>query len=181
MSKSNFKKSIQERYKGRGNTWVKVEQDTEAYNIFMSVLNQIEDNNNFVEHIEREGFGWLRFSRVEGDATNPMECFELRYRGSKIDHPDNIVSMPHSVAKEMPLLGNTPVKMQLEISPSNRKQKFSKPSLQKKKEETIENVEVNLSEEVRVIKESVLTKPSNTELENWYNFLKANDLYEDNV
>jgi hypothetical protein len=181
MSKSNFKKSIQKRYSGRGKSWVKVEKGTEAYNIFMSSLEQIEDANDFIDHITREGFGWLRFSRVEGNETNPFECFELRYRGSKFDHPDTIISMPHSIAKEMPLLGNTPLKMQLEITPSDRKQTSDKTSSQIQKKELSESVTVNLNEEIRIIKETALTKPSNAELESWYNFLRVNDLYEDNV
>lgn len=181
MTKSNFKKSIQERYKGRGNTWVKVEKDTEAYQYFDSVLKNITDASSFIEHITREGFGWLRFSKVIGNESNPIERFELRYRGSKEDHPDTLVDMPHHVAKEMSLLGNTPKKLQLETDPSNRKTTFSNSNRKKEENNVLQDVEVNLNEEIRIIKEAVLTKPTNKELESWYDFLRVNDLYEDNV
>ena len=185
MSKNKFKKDIQSRYKGRGNTWVKVIKGTKAYEIFDQKLSTLEDADEFKLHISREGYGWLRFSKVSGSENDPHENFELRYRGSKFDHIDCIISMPYNVSKEMPLLGNTPVKLQIETLPDSRK--ASKTSFVKKNPSLEENAESkqennnNFGEEIRIIKEAALTTPSNIELENWYEFLKLNGLYEENV
>ena len=181
MSKNKFKKSIQERYKGRGNTWVKVVKGTKAYEIFEKKLLSIEESLSFQAHVKREGYGWLRFSKVTGTEGDPYENFELRYKGSKLDHVDCIVSMPYSVSKEMPLLGNTPVKLQIEIDPANRKKKsvsFVRKNASIGEEENIEDKPL---EEIKVIKEAALTKASTKELEEWYEFLKLNGLYEENV
>ena len=185
MSKNNFKKDIQSRYRGRGNTWVKVIKGTKAYEIFNQKLSSIKDANEFKSHVLREGYGWLRFSKVTGSENDPYENFELRYKGSKFDHVDCIVTMPYSVSKEMPLLGNTPVKLQIETLPENRKTpktSFVKknPMLEEAEISKTENVS-NYGEEIRIIKEAALTTPSNIELENWYEFLKLNGLYEENV
>jgi hypothetical protein len=187
MSKNSFKKQIQSRYQGRGNTWVKVLKNTKAYDLLQEKLNNINDAKDYIVHIEREGFGWLRFSKVEGTESSPIEVFELRYRSSKEDHPDCLIFMSHNDALEMPLLGNTPVKLQLEIDPNNRKNKTKKietfktiiPKSQTKAEENIS--EDHVKQKIEIIKEAILKKPSDRELENWYEFLKLNDLYEENV
>lgn len=187
MSKNSFKKSIQEKYKGRGNTWVKISQTSQAYPQFLNLIPDNAEGQTFKSHIEREGFGWLRFSKVEGTEENPLETFEVRYKGSKIDHPDNLLTVPHNVSKEFELLGNTPVKLDLEVLPENRKSKplkggaaMKRTSSKVKNEEEVIDV-YNVEEEIKIIKEAALTKPSNQELEDWYEFLKLNDLYEENV
>ena len=42
-------------------------------------------------------------------------------------------------------------------------------------------MKISLSELRKIIKEAVLTKPTDRELELWYEFLKLNNLYEENV
>ena len=185
MSKNKFKKDIQERYKGRGNTWVKVVKGTQAYSLFEEKLNEVKDAEEFKSHVNREGFGWVRFSKVTGTTEEPFENFELRYRGSKFDHLDCILTMPYSVSKEMPLLGNTPVKLQLEIDPSQRKKKEvsfirKNANINEEIEDDLDN-DINPKEEIKIIKEATLTKASDKELEEWYEFLKLNGLYEENV
>lgn len=188
MSKNNFKKDIQQRYKGRGNTWVKIIKGTEAYDLFEKKLNSIDNIESFdyYNHVKREGYGWVRFSKVTGRSEEPLENFELRYKGSKLDHADCILTIPYSLSKDMPLLGNTPVKLQIETDPNNRKVKevsFVKknPSLDSDEIESLSLNEVDVSIEIKSIKEAALTKPCNKELENWYQFLKLNGLYEENV
>jgi len=185
MSKNNFKKDIQEKYKGRGNTWVKINQESPAYNQFLSLIPDSTEGNNFKSHVMREGFGWARFSKVEGTQESPVEFFEVRYKGSKIDHPENILKVSYEVSKDFDLLGNTPVKLNLEVLPSNRKEKKSTPKsiarkTSKSSEEVIEDFQ-DVVQEIKIIKEASLTKPSTRELENWYEFLKLNGLYEENV
>ena len=184
MSKNKFKKQIQEKYKGRGNTWVKIPKDSPAFQSFLSLIPNCSDGVAFLNHVNREGFGWARFSKVEGDEVNPIELFEVRYKGSKIDHPENILNVSHSVSKDFPLLGNTPVKIDIEVLPENRKSKKQtntfKRKIVKNSEEVIEDYQ-DIEQEITIIKEAALTKPSNKELENWYEFLKLNGLYEENV
>lgn len=185
MSKNSFKKKIQSRYQGRGNTWVKVLKNTKAYDLLQEKLENINDSHEYSNHIEREGFGWLRFSKAEGNEKEPIETFELRYRSSKEDHPDCTISMSHNDALEMPLLGNTPVKLQLETNPEHRKVKAKKietfkPTRSIKEEKDTIN-EDHVREKIEIIKEAILKKPSDRELEDWYAFLKLNDLYEENV
>ncbi len=184
MSKNKFKKQIQEKYKGRGNTWVKIPKESQAFQSFLNLIPDCSEGSAFLDHVNREGFGWARFSKVEGTELEPIELFEVRYRGSKIDHPENIMTVSYSVSKDFPLLGNTPVKLNIEISPENRKVKKQIPVFKRKitksSEEIIEDYH-DVETEIRIIKEAALTKPSDSELENWYEFLKLNGLYEENV
>lgn len=185
MSKNNFKKDIQQKYKGRGNTWVKIQKDSPSFQQFLNLIPSCNDGILFRQHIDREGFGWARFSRVEGTAISPVELFEVRYKGSKIDQPENILEVSYDISKNFELLGNTPVKLNLEINPENRKEKEFKPSsftrkTSKSSEEVIEDFQ-DVVQEIKIIKEAALTKPSTRELENWYEFLKLNGLYEENV
>lgn len=184
MSKNKFKKQIQEKYKGRGNTWVKIPKDSQAYQSFLSLIPDCSEGSVFLGHINREGFGWARFSKVEGTESDPVELFEVRYKGSKIDHPENLLKVSHSVSKDFPLLGNTPVKIDIEVLPENRKSKKQLPAFKRKivknSEEVIEDYQ-DIEQEILIVKEAALTKPSNRELENWYEFLKLNGLYEENV
>lgn len=183
MSKNSFKKSIQERFKGRGNSWVKVDNNQEGYDDIINHLQKFGDNaKDYLNHIEREGFAWLRFSKVEGDENNPLVRYEVRFKGSKIDQPESFLIFKNSLSETFNLLGNTPVKLQLEIDPANRKK--TKDQTQKKRTTNIEKNEevfVDLENELRVIKEAALTKPTDHELEKWYEFLKLNNLYEENV
>ena len=124
MSKNLFKKSIQERFKGRGNSWVKVNNDQEGYNDIICHLKKFGDDAKvYNDHIEREGFAWIRFSKVEGDASNPLVRYEVRFKGSKIDQPESFLIFKNNLSETFELLGNTPVKLQLEINPSDRIQR----------------------------------------------------------
>ena len=183
MSKNSFKKSIQERFKGRGNSWVKVNNNQEGYDDIINHLQKFGDSaKDYLSHIKREGFAWLRFSKVEGDENNPLVRYEVRFKGSKIDQPESFLVFKNSLSETFNLLGNTPVKLQLEIDPENRKK--TKDQTQKKQTTNIEKNEevfIDLENELRVIKEAALTKPTDHELEKWYEFLKLNNLYEENV
>ncbi len=186
MSKNSFKKSIQERYKGRGNSWVKVSNTQEGYKDIVCHLKKFgDDAKNYISHIEREGFAWIRFSKVEGDANNPLVRYEIRFKGSKIDQPESFLVFKNSLSSTFELLGNTPVKLQLEILPEERKAKASSVKSNNRisitKNENNEEYIADIENEVRIIKETALTKPTDSELEKWYEFLKVNNLYEDNV
>ena len=52
MSKNSFKKSIQERFKGRGNSWVKVNNNQEGYDDIINHLQNFGDSTKeYIRHI----------------------------------------------------------------------------------------------------------------------------------
>ena len=184
MSKNEFKKSIQNRYKGRGNSWVKVFKNQSGAGQIEKFLSNItgSEKQEYLTHTDREGFFWIRYSKVEGDANSPLVRFEIRHRGSKEDHPESSILVEDRIAKDFTLLGNTPVKMQLEVNPESRKtKKETKPIRQRQKTTSVENEILDIQKEISIIKETSLSKPTNHELEEWYEFLKINNLYEENV
>ena len=185
MSKNSFKKPIQERYKGRGNSWVKVNSNQEGYNDIISHLKKFGDEaKEYTSHIERESFAWIRFSKVEGDVNNPLVRYEVRFKGSKHDQPESFLIFKERLSSTFELLGNTPVKMQLEILPEERKKNsndIKKNRIKITKNNDNDESIVDIENEIRIIKETALTKPTDRELESWYEFLKINNLYEENV
>jgi len=185
MSKNSFKKEIRERYNGRGNAWVRVEKDTPSYSKIIDNLVSIgQEKSEYVNHIEREGYAWIRFLKPEGTSENPECKFEIRYRGSKEIHLDSFINFSDEISRQFKFLGNTPFKLQLETEPDKRKSKvinknsLGKTKTQDKKEETLS---INEEKEIKIIKEAALTQASSEELEEWYEFLKINNLYEENV
>lgn len=191
MSKNSFKKEIRERYNGRGNAWVRVEKDTKYYRDIIDRLTSInQENSEYVKNIEREGYAWIRFLKPEGTLENPECKFEIRYNGSKDIHLDSFINFSDEVSKGFKFLGNTPYKLQLEIDPSQRVSKDINKNILGKNNKTNSSMidkesselrDLNEIKEIRIIKEAVLTKPSDKELEEWYEFLKINNLYEENV
>lgn len=180
--KNNFKKSIQDRYKGRGNCWVKVNKDSIVYTQILNYLSSLNENtSDYTNHINREGFAWLRFSKVTGTPSHPFCNFEVRFKGSKIDHPENIISVAEHDAIKLDLLGNTPHKLQLEMNANEKTTSIKKErSIVTKTNVKNDDTEI-VAEQVKQIKEISLTKPSNRELENWYNFLRVNNMYEEHA
>ena len=181
MSKNKFKKQIQDRYKGRGNTWVKVEFKSKAYEYVEEILNNVKEEvkSQFIEHNKREGFSWMRYKKVVGDENNPITIFEVRIKGSKIDQPEYEVNIPDQFVSELELLGNTPVKLQLETENKVFKQK----TVVNKKTKVVNDYipEVDIENEIKIIKEAALKKSSDSELKEWYKFLKANNIYEESA
>ena len=181
MSKNKFKKQIQDRYKGRGNTWVKVEFKSKAYEYVEEILNKVKEEvkSQFIEHNKREGFSWMRYKKVVGDENNPITIFEVRIKGSKIDQPEYEVNIPDQFVSELELLGNTPVKLQLETENKVFKQK----TVVNKKTKVVNDYipEVDIENEIKIIKEAALKKSSDSELKEWYKFLKANNIYEESA
>ena len=100
--------------------------------------------------------------------------YEVRYRGSKFDHPENTITISDSIAKDLPLLGNTPVKLQLEVDPSVRKMKDNKPQLKKKQSEYValnQEEKVDIQDRIKTIEKAALSKPTSQELAQWKTFL----------
>jgi hypothetical protein len=185
MSKINFKKPIQDRYKGRGNTWVKVPFETKAYEYIKELFKSVADDvkKDFIAHNEREGFSWMRYKKVIGDENNPITIFEVRIKGSKIDQPEYDLQIPDQYVSELELLGNTPVKLQLEsaIKTLNATKSVKTSKSKSAKQNEVFDESDTLEQEVKIIREAALTKPTDDELKEWYTFLKANSLYEESA
>lgn len=181
---ANFKSIIRDRYKGRGNCWVKVASDSSVYSDIISFLSD-KDAKNYLTHIEREGFAWLRFSKPSGNESSPKCIFEIRYKGSKIDHPDAILELDDDIAKTLEIIGNTPVKLQLEVDPSERKQKEEKPPKptrrKKSKDKSAEDLDFKVEEKILVVKEAALTSATPYEIKEWEDFLREEGLLEETL
>ena len=177
---TNFKATIRDRYKGRGNCWVKVPNDSVVFQTVINSLSNV-DASEYLAHVEREGFAWIRFSKPAGSKENPAASYEVRYRGSKIDHPDNLITIDFNTAKDLPLLGNTPVKLQLETNPSDRPVKEKSPVLKRKRDEYVAlNTEEkeDIRDKIKIIEKTSLVKPSSAELVEWKNFLMEEGLLD---
>ena len=103
-------KSIKEKFKGRGNSWLKIDINDELSVNIKEIINDKEEAKNYVKFTNREGFYWVRYKKTLSDHS----LFEVRYRGCLIDHPDELLSIPNEKVLKLSLLGNTPKKMQLE-------------------------------------------------------------------
>lgn len=187
MSKNSFKATIRERYKGRGNCWIKIDKDTSTY---QEVYNKIQDKElakDYINDIETAGFAWIRFVSPNGTQENPQITCEIRYLGSKKEQPDCTIDIDDNIAVNFELLGNTPFKLELEKKHVKEKKVTpkvvkSKPKKEKKEkfvnetqkfqdaiEETVENELIN-------IKEAVLQQPTTSDLIQWKSFLKSEGL-----
>lgn len=184
---NNFKSIIRERYKGRGNCWVKVPNSSEVYDKMINIIPASERIESFIRHVEREEFGWIRFIKPSGTDDAQFCLFEVRYRGSKLDHPDCVLKIENEIAKTLPLLGNTPVKLQLEVDPLDRKEKKEKALSRKSKalsrKSSKQNSESSSEDfdskrNIEIISEKALTNASSIELRKWEEFLSAEDLLD---
>jgi len=181
MSINSSKKLIQNRYKGRGNSWVKVQSGTLAFEQIIQYITDIgTEADTFKTNINREGFAWLRFSRVEVEQDNLVCSFEVRFKGSKIDHPENIIKFDDSVAKDFSLLGNTPHKLQIEIDPLERKTQNKTVKQKSRIEKSKEDADV-ADQVITVIREASLSKSTSIELKEWNDWLKINNMYEEHA
>lgn len=191
MGKNSFKANIRDRYKGRGNCWVRIDPDNQVYSKVINVLPKNEPEvQTYISHIEREGFAWVRFSKAEGVENNPITVFEVRYKGSKLDHPDTLLKIPDSEAQSLSLLGNTPVKLQIEVFPSDRKtnnksQIKATSNVRKRKSKSTQDEASITSEELDIqisqVKETALGKANPYELKAWEKFLEVEGLLDESI
>ena len=79
------------------------------------------------------------------------------------------------------MLGNTPVKLQIEVDPANRKQKKENNIPKRRKKNSLqleEKSEENSVSTVEIIKEAKLTNSSAIELKEWEKFLELEGLLD---
>lgn len=186
MSKNSFKAKIRERYKGRGNCWIKVDKETSVY---QEIINKTKDEPKAIDYlndIEAANFAWVRFVSPNGTQENPLVTCEIRYLGSKTAQPDCTIDIKDDIAVKFELLGNTPFKLELEKKHVKEK-KPPKPSIPKtkkqKKEKFVneaqkfqESIEEVIENELLNIKEAILQQPTTSDLIQWKAFLKHEGL-----
>lgn len=191
MSKNSFKAEIRERYRGRGNAWIKVPQESYVYSEIIDVAKS-KAGDQYISDIEKAGFAWIRFMTPSGSAEKPTITCEIRYQGSKIDQPDTTITINDSTAKDLPLLGNTPFKLELEekhIKPKKTKIIVPKKKRKKKENDIVvnetkrlqETFEEQISREIDNAKEAALTLPTSQDLIQWKEFLAEEGLLEDDA
>lgn len=186
MSKNSFKALIRERYKGRGNCWIKIDKDTSTYHDIYNKIKDIELAKDYINDIESAGFAWIRFVSPNGTQENPQITCEIRYSGSKKEQPDCTIDIDDKVAINFELLGNTPFKLELEKKHIKEKKvpKVVKKKIRKEKKEKFvneaqkfqESIEEIVENELINIKEAILQQPTTTDLIQWKSFLEAEGL-----
>lgn len=186
MSKNSFKANIRERYKGRGNCWIKIGRETSTY---QEIINKIKDEPQAVDYlndIKTAGFAWVRFVSPNGTQERPLITCEIRYLGSKTAQPECTIDIDDNIAIDFDLLGNTPFKLELEKKHIKEK-KPVKPAVVKpkksKKEKFVneaqkfqESIEEVIENELLNIKEAVLQQPTTSDIIQWKAFLKSEGL-----
>ena len=117
---SKWKLKYVSRYKGRGNCWIKIPFSSPASKVVKKKLLSFKekgfDIENYVTLCGRKEFYWLRYHKIIGNKDNPFITYEIRINGAKVDHKENLISIPAKIAEKFDLLGNTPHKLNLELS-----------------------------------------------------------------
>jgi len=117
---SKWKLKYVARYKGRGNCWIKIPFSSPASKAIKKKLLSFKekgfDIENYVNLCSRKEFYWLRYHKIIGNEDNPFVVYEIRISGSKVDHKANLISIPAKISEKFELLGNTPHKLNLELS-----------------------------------------------------------------
>mgnify|MGYP001390078116 CR=1 FL=1 len=186
----NIKKEIKNKHKGRGNSWLKIPNNTQTYKDIISLISPIENSNKILSCYERESYAWIRFSKV---SKNNMGIYEVRYLGSKLDHPDCTIELSHDLINAFELLGNTPVKLQIEIDPKDRVVKNKDPLLKtniktKKSLSSLKTSKDNndISDDINSLRSKIKNlqyvkpeKSTEKELSEWINWCKLNGIYNE--
>lgn len=122
---------VKEKFKGRGNAWLKIpiHFDEVASSINNLINNTHYDTTNYVNNVNKNGFYWVRFKQTKGENS----LFEVRFNGSTIDHPDSVIEIDNKKVIELPLLGNTPRKLNLESDAPLKMANIKKPKAKNSK------------------------------------------------
>ncbi len=184
----SIKKEIKNKHKGRGNSWLKIPNSSQTYKDIISLISPIKNSSRIISCYERESYAWIRFSKV---SKNDSGIYEVRYLGSKLDHPECTIELSLNEIKSFDLLGNTPVKLQIEIEPSERIDKKQKEILKskiktKRKLSSLDNTNKSnvVNNDISYLKEKIKNlqnvKPemsTEKELNTWINWCKLNGIY----
>ena len=155
---SKWKYDYASKYKGRGNCWIKILYSSPASKIISKKLDSFREKgfnvDKYIQYCDRQSFYWLRYHKVIGTEDNPFITYEIRINGSKVDHKNNLITIPAAIAVKFPLLGNTPHKLNLELSDSELLTLKEKP-VKKKKENNISQEDTDQLEHVKKYRDSL--------------------------
>ena len=107
-------------FAGRGSKWVKL-----TGKLHEMVLNELAiyesegtDIQNYKGWTDKAGYAWVRYNGPRGTEDSPELAFEIRIRGSKIDHPRHLLRVSvenwNKFEENREELGGTPFSMSLE-------------------------------------------------------------------
>ena len=113
---TNWRDDLKARFSGKGAKWVLV-----SLGEISETITQLEadgvDCDDYKTFTELKGAAWIRFSGPRLDSNNQQAAaFEVRTKGSKIDHPKQLHFIPLSVLDETirPMEG-TPHSLKFEV------------------------------------------------------------------
>ena len=113
---TNWRDELKARFSGKGAKWVLV-----SLGEISETITQLEadgvDCDDYKTFTELKGAAWIRFSGPRLDSNNQQAAaFEVRTKGSKIDHPKQLHFIPLSVLDETirPMEG-TPHSLKFEV------------------------------------------------------------------
>lgn len=104
-------KDVKSKFKGRGRSWVKINIDHSSVSDIQKILNENLDNSKkYIAKTSEHGYYWLRFKKANKNNSE----FELRFKGSTIDHPESLIIISNAEVLKLENLENTPKKLFLE-------------------------------------------------------------------
>lgn len=113
---TNWRDELKARFSGKGAKWVLVSLGEISETITQLEANGV-DCDDYKTFTELKGAAWIRFSGPRLDSNNQQAAaFEVRTKGSKIDHPKQLHFIPLSVLDETirPMEG-TPHSLKFEV------------------------------------------------------------------
>ena len=126
---------IKAKFSGKGNSWLKIDfNNKEAAELVKNHLKNIDGAEHYLKLTQNAGFYWIRFSKVIKN--KDYSLFEVRYRGSTIDHKDSAIEISNRIVMSCENLSDTPKKLMLEDV--NKKSSNTK-NIKQEKEKTHSN------------------------------------------
>lgn len=113
---NNWRNEQKSRFSGRGAKWVKVSLES-----IEPTLKRLEaedvDCSDYRAWTTRAGYAWIRYAGPRLENGIEMAAFEVRTRGSKEDHPQQLHrKYNRNLMDHVELLGGTPHSLNLETS-----------------------------------------------------------------
>lgn len=115
VSGDDWRSELNDRFGGRGAKWVKV--SIEEVTPTLASLGESEDVVSYVSWIEAAGYAWIRFKGPRVVDGQHMAAFEVRTKGSTINHPEQLHYVPVvELDERIELMGTTPYAAKLEVT-----------------------------------------------------------------
>lgn len=144
MRQKTVKSEIRNKFVGKGNAWIKIPVTHISYKRVLIKLNEKEiETQNIRQCFEKAGYAWLRFNKPGDSNIIPSIIFELRYKGSKINHQDFLLEIPYQEIYDVQHLGSTPFKLKLEDLIENNNDYHDNEEIL-----TIKNVNSNINKSI---------------------------------